>query len=123
MRNAELAREADADGVFLINHGMSSRELLDIHTVVTEMFPEWWVGVNCLDLAPAAVFSFITSRVHGVWTDNAMIREDQREQSAAAAVLEARQRSGWSGLYFGGVAFKERSAGGLSIGDCQRNQT
>lgn len=106
MRNAALAREAGAAGVFLINHAISSRALLAIHAKVVEAFPGWWSGVNCLDLDPEEVFSLVSKEVGGVWADNAMIEEGQLEQPAAAAALEAQRRLGWQGLYFGGVAFK-----------------
>ena len=51
-----------------------------------------------------------TGRIDGIWSDNAGI--DERSASAASdqahaqAFVEARQRLGWQGLYFGGVAFK-----------------
>lgn len=59
-----------------------------------------------MDLDPVSVFSRISSRVSGVWTDNAMIQEGQELQPDAEAVLSAKAVSGWTGLYFGGVAFK-----------------
>jgi hypothetical protein len=106
LRNVALAHQVGADGVFLINHAISSRELLTIHAKVVEAFPDWWIGVNCLDLHPQAVFSVVSHQVAGVWTDNAMIDEARQEQPAADAVLAARRQHGWRGLYFGGVAFK-----------------
>ena len=106
LRNARLAYEAGADGVFLINHHITWTQLLAIHSSVVATFPDWWLGVNCLDLDPKAVFSAVTSRVGGVWTDHAMIDEERQEQPLAEAVSAARQQSAWQGLYFGGVAFK-----------------
>lgn len=106
LRNAQIAREASADGVFLINHGMSWEVLLSIHQEVTRAFPSWWVGVNCLDLSPEEVFGRLSPEVDGVWVDNAQIREDHQTQTEAEAVSLARSASGWPGLYFGGVAFK-----------------
>lgn len=106
LRNARIAREASVDGVFLINHGMPSTELLRIHRIVHAEHRDWWVGVNCLDLSPIEVIRSIDDSVAGVWVDNAMIDETSEEQSAAEAVLEARNKMGWTGLYFGGVAFK-----------------
>ena len=93
-------------GVFLINHGMSSSELLSIHRGVVAEHGGWWVGVNCLDLSPLEVFHSIDDTVAGVWVDNAMIDENAEAQPEAERVLDARKRIGWSGLYFGGVAFK-----------------
>ncbi len=77
-----------------------------IHENVHRELPDWWIGVNCLDLAPSEVFHKISPEVSGVWVDNAMVDERVAEQPMAAAILESRIQSGWPGLYFGGVAFK-----------------
>jgi hypothetical protein len=69
-------------------------------------FPKWWVGVNCLDLEPWQVFEMMDETVAGVWVDNAGIDERIEAQEIADRVAAAREKSGWSGLYFGGVAFK-----------------
>lgn len=115
LREARVACEAGCDGIFLINHGISSRSLLRIHGAVAREFPNWWIGVNCLDLSPAAVFEVITDSVAGVWVDSAEIDERWPEQAEAERILMARQRSGWRGLYFGGVAFKyQRAVGDLA---------
>ena len=100
------AREAGADGVFLINHGMSDKSLLEVHRTVTTEHSDWWVGVNCLGLYPGKVFEQIDDCVAGVRVDNAMIDERGGDQSQAREILAAREASGWQGLYFGGVAFK-----------------
>ena len=106
LRETGVAREAGVDGVFLINHAVSSEELLAVHESVTREFPGWWIGVNCLDLSPNETFEAISDKVAGVWVDNAAIDERVPEQPAAERTLAARQRRGWCGLYFGGVAFK-----------------
>lgn len=106
LRNAEIARKANCDGVFLINHGIGFKELLKIHRSVFKEFPDWWIGVNCLDLKPQAVFKKLSDDVAGVWVDNSMINEKSVIQREAELIREAREESGWQGLYFGGVAFK-----------------
>jgi len=106
LRNANIARDANVDGVFLINHEMSYSELLSIHRAVVAEHGDWWVGVNCLDLSPIEVFRCIDDTVAGVWVDNAMIHENAEVQPKAERVLDARKKTGWPGLYFGGVAFK-----------------
>ena len=107
LRNTGVAREAGAHGVFLINHGtMGWRKLLQIHEEVTASFPGWWVGVNCLDLEPREMIARATSGISGVWVDNALIVEESQEQPGAEEVQDERQQRGWTGLYFGGVAFK-----------------
>ncbi len=79
-RNTQVAREAGADGVFLINHGMADVELLDIHGAVADAHPDWWIGVNCLGLSPEQVFGAVSGKVVGVWVDNAGIEEGQESQ-------------------------------------------
>lgn len=106
LSNAELALRVGADGVFLINHSISSGSLLKIHCATADRFPDAWIGVNCLDLTPEEVFTRISERVDGVWADNAMIDESSEQQPSARSVLNARQEAGCHALYFGGVAFK-----------------
>jgi len=106
LHNAGIARQAGCDGVFLINHAGGWADLLTIHSAIHARFPDWWIGVNCLDLTPWQVFEVIDQRVDGVWVDNAGINEAAESQYFAERVVEARVKSGWSGLYFGGVAFK-----------------
>jgi predicted TIM-barrel enzyme len=106
LRNVEIAHRQGCDGVFLINHDTPYTKLLEIHHRVCEAFPDWWIGVNCLDLDPSAVFEKLTDEVAGVWADNAMIDERVEHQTRAEKIAEARAKSGWQGLYFGGVAFK-----------------
>ena len=116
MRNAAIARDAGCDGVFLINHVIGGNALLKIHAAVVAAFPDWWIGLNCLDLDPAAVFARVTPSVGGIWVDNAMIEEGQEHQEEADAIRMARQSCGWPGLYFGGVAFKYQRC----VADVQR---
>jgi predicted TIM-barrel enzyme len=106
LRNASIAHDAGADGIFLINHSISSKELIEIHTALSGVFADWWIGVNCLDLNPETTFAHIRAQVDGVWVDNALIQECQTQQPAAEKALESQRRYGWKGLYFGGVAFK-----------------
>jgi hypothetical protein len=114
--NAIIAYEQGCDGIFLINHGESSHiDLIKIHNGLYERFPDWWIGINCLDLAPVDVFNKVTQKVSGVWTDNAMINENSEVQPEADLIQVARKKSNWQGLYFGGVAFKyQRSVNELA---------
>lgn len=105
-RNTDLARQAGADGVFLINHFSDCEDLLAIHRRVSEDHPDWWIGVNCLDLDPPEVFELVTDGVAGIWVDDAGVDEREHGQPLAEQATAARERSGWKGLYFGGVAFK-----------------
>ena len=106
LRNAAIARTAGCDGVFLINHFIGWPELLQISRGVLDEFPGWWVGVNGLGLEPEEVVAQVDPKISGIWADNAGIDEFSTTQSEAEKFLQARQEHKWSGLYFGGVAFK-----------------
>jgi len=106
VRNIEIACTAGSDGVFLINHVISHPELLDIAKAVGREFGSFWIGVNCLDLAPQAVFQHLDAGIGGVWVDNASIDERTAAQPDTEHIRQVRAASGWTGLYFGGVAFK-----------------
>ena len=115
-RNAHIAHDAGADGVFLINHDIASSVLLEVYAVLTAVFPHWWLGVNCLDLDAAATFAAVPPSMAGVWVDNAEIDETRAAQPAAERVQQAQQQHGWNGLYFGGVAFKyQREVADLGV--------
>lgn len=105
-RNADIARRAGAKGIFLINHSMGSGQLLAIHEIVSRLLPDYWIGVNCLDLSPVVAVRRVSHKVAGIWSDNAMILETEQEQPQANEVKAAIREAGWPGLYFGGVAFK-----------------
>jgi hypothetical protein len=93
MRNAEVAKTAGCDGVFLINHSISSRELLGMARHVRSSFPDLWVGVNCLDLEPDQVFGRVDQAISGIWVDNALVDERAETQADAQLVLKARRDS------------------------------
>src|SRR4051794_37575456 len=96
LRNATLARDGGADGAFLISHGhVSDEQLLEIHRIVAEALPGFWLGVNCLSLSVEETFCRVRDRADGVWVDNAMINEARDEQPAAERVLEVQRQSGW----------------------------
>lgn len=109
-----LAREADADGAWLINHdpAMGCYGLLDIFRKVRQKNPEFWLGLNFLDLVALEAMCLVVdeshimgNRVDGLWTDDALIGADA-EDLRASSVWGVKHNRGWSGLYFGGVAFK-----------------
>ncbi|MBK7536267.1 MAG: hypothetical protein IPI49_13030 [Myxococcales bacterium] len=102
--------EAGVPGVFLINQGLSAEDVLRLVMAVRERHPALWVGVNLLGYSPVqaleAALAACDGRLDGLWTDNAGINEAAPEQAAGRLFVAARQRLRWTGLYFGGVAFK-----------------
>jgi hypothetical protein len=105
LRNARIAHDEGADGVFLINHKLHHTGLLPIYEVVRQQLPGLWTGLNCLNLGRDAV-NVIPKNTAGLWVDNAGVDENPTPTAAAEEFAGIRQESRWEGLYFGGVAFK-----------------
>lgn len=113
LNNLRIAHEEGCDGAFLINmqnpltlDRMSHEELLKIHHLAKKEFATWWLGINYLDLPTVKIFENADSSVSGLWADNAQIYEWLDKQLEAEEIKKAKIKSGWKGLYFGGVAFK-----------------
>ena len=116
VRNAAVAIEAGAQGVFLINHDFPREELVPILGEVRSRFPSLWLGVNFLAVTGRDAFPVLGRlqaegvEIDAYWADDARIdeRAAMDEQIEAAAIAAAREESGWTGLYFGGTAFKKQ---------------
>jgi predicted TIM-barrel enzyme len=107
IQSIDTAVRSGADGIFLINQGMSSAQVLNFIPQVHQRHAGLWIGVNLLSTKPEEVISLIASLpVGGIWSDNADIDEQSDAQPAGERFRQARSRIGWKGLYFGGVAFK-----------------
>jgi predicted TIM-barrel enzyme len=105
----DVAVEAGADGVFLIDQGLNERDVVALIGDVYHRYPALWIGVNLLSRAPADALAFALAgvgRIDGIWSDNAGVDERAANHPRAEEFVEARRRLGWQGLYFGGVAFK-----------------
>jgi hypothetical protein len=105
-RNTLIAKEEGSDGIFLINHRISYQHLIDYYLKIKERLPDFWIGLNCLDLGQSAI-GYIPSNTAGLWVDDPGIRESEENPTAIAKAFDDRRHAvGWAGLYFGGVAFK-----------------
>ena len=115
-RNAAIAIEAGAQGVFLINHDFDHEELVPILGEVRARFPSLWLGVNFLAVTGRDAFPVLGRleaegvEIDAYWADDARIDERAAAdgQIEAAEIAAAREASGWTGLYFGGTAFKKQ---------------
>ncbi len=103
-----IARDAGADGVWLIDHANDFRTLSNIVWLVRGAFPDFWLGVNFLDQRVDYATSMVDDRINGLWSDNAHVHPDDDIKIAERAKA-LRVGRGWKGLYFGGVAFKGQS--------------
>ena len=109
IENARIVQDAGCDGAFLISmNGLPYQSLLEILRTTKEALPDLWMGVNCLDVASSEVFSIVGCEASGIWTDDVGVDEREEIQGRADYINQGRLKSGWQGLYFGGVAFKHQ---------------
>lgn len=109
LRNARLAQEAGADGVFLVNHDylkVPAARVVRIAELLRSKLPGFWIGLNCLDLN-FDVVNRVPRITHGLWLDDQIVSlEDSDPTAEAERFQKMRMERGFKGLYFGCVAFK-----------------
>ena len=112
LASVRVAHDLGIKGVFLIDQGMSERDVLQLVREMRSLYPSLWIGLNLLSRSPTKVLTTTHNRdlcVAGIWSDWAGIEEDRVAGSShpqAEAFMNARRAASWDGLYFGGVAFK-----------------
>jgi hypothetical protein len=103
LANIRLARNNGADGAFLIGHGVAASEVCYIYESVRKQHPDFWIGVNFLDISPLInpVDFQATAKtclgLNGLWTD----RMPASRLDDLPAVTKV----------YGGVAFKHQNSG------------
>ncbi len=113
-RNIELAVGCGAQGVFLINHDFDLPTFLPLLEECREAFPSVWMGVNFLGVTGRDAFPVLGEMeqrglvIDAYWADDARIEERERDASEAEEISRLRAESLWTGLYFGGTAFKKQ---------------
>jgi len=113
-RNVAVAVMAGAAGVFLINHDFESERLVPILRRVRDRWPGLWLGVNFLAVTGREAFPVLGTLeaagcpVDAYWADDARMDERENTQAEAEKIASIRAESGWTGMYFGGVAFKKQ---------------
>lgn len=115
LRNARIAFENGADGIFLINHAIDARRLCAIYDMVSRTHPGKQIGLNFLDRPPEQAFCILPISAFALWVDDAGVHANaMRPTQFAEYRLNERRRiiPHWKGLYFGGVAFKYQEKSG-----------
>ena len=131
-RNVQIAVGEGAPGVFLINHDFPYSQFLPIITHVRARVPSVFLGVNFLAVTGLEAFGVLGDlqrkgvQVDAYWADDACIDElaSHQGQTQALAISQAREASGWRGLYLGGTCFKkQREVAPASYADAARLAT
>ena len=119
LANIDVLLGQGARGCFLINHDFEIAPFLPIIRDVRAHHPDLWMGVNFLATTGLEAFPILAKleregcRVDAYWADDARIDEHADQQTEAQAITDA--KDGWSGLYFGGTAFKKQRP--IEVGD------
>lgn len=114
LTNLDAIAKAGCPGAFLINHDFPMEPFLPILRDIRAAAPDMWLGVNFLAQPGQIAFPVLGELAReGVffdayWADDARIDERAATQIEAEEITRIRAESGWSGLYFGGVAFKKQ---------------
>ncbi len=114
LTNLQAIAKAGCPGAFLINHDFPMEPFLPILREIRTAEPDMWLGVNFLAQPGRIAFPVLGGLAReGVafdayWADDARIDERAEAQTEAEEITRIRTESGWSGLYFGGVAFKKQ---------------
>ena len=114
LENVRVLVGEGAAGCFLINHDFGVEPFEPIIRDVRNAFPSLWMAVNFLAVTGRDAFPVLGRlqadgcQVDAYWADDARIDEASDVQTEANEIDRVRQASGWTGLYFGGTAFKKQ---------------
>lgn len=105
-RAIDIALNAGAHGVFVINQGMDIDTLLNCSVKIKRIYSDIWLGANLLGLSPVETLEF-AHLFDGIWVDDCGVDNflcDEDLDVGGFRFLE--KKNNWKGLYFGGTAFK-----------------
>lgn len=114
MRNAEIAFDAGADGVFLIQMDGQDEDLELFAVHLKGRWPERFIGVNFLSRGPLeALERSLKLELDATWTDKPGVSGSG--VSPQAQMVGARLMENPSHLFFGSVAFKYQAPEPLPV--------
>lgn len=111
LRNAAIAFQNGANGIFLIAHQSSSPgPLRQIFFAVREKFPDRFIGLNFLCMStPIEAVCYVPREADGLWVDDAGLAPGNSDIAVyAKAAWETLRKVHPRCLYFAGAAFKHQ---------------
>jgi len=110
LESIRIAHAAGCHGVFVIDQELSAVDVFAIVCEARAAHPDLWIGVNILSRRPHQALGDALDacgRIDGIWSDNAGIDLHVADDPPAAEMFRTvRTVRAWTGLHFGGVAFK-----------------
>lgn len=94
LANVDICVECDIKKVFIINHVVDVDLLIQCAYKVKIVYPKLWVGINMLGLTAEEALTTPLNGIDGIWCDSSLPLDKWD------------LRNDFSGLFFGGVAFK-----------------
>lgn len=92
LTNVRTCVESGVEKIFLINHQTNKDELIKCATIVKELYPNLWIGLNMLDvyLEDAILYDF---DFDGLWCDQTLTIDESKNRK-------------FKGMLFTGLSFK-----------------
>ena len=112
--NIDKLIAAGIRGCFLINHDFDVATFLPIIRTIRTQYPDFWIGINFLAVNGGEAFPILAELardgylIDAYWADDARIDEREDQQTEADRISQIRHDGDWTGLYFGGTAFKKQ---------------
>ena len=104
-RNASMAAEHGAEGVFLIHMGGDDEQILPVALHLHARLPGLKVGANYLSKGPLAAWEIACqSGLAATWTDRPGVRSDRTNEEAMQVAHRIKNEG--PALFFASVAFK-----------------
>lgn len=94
LTNVKTCIECGIQKVFIINHEVSVSDLIECANRVKKTYPNLWVGINMLGISTVDAINQELPAIDGLWCD------------ASISLLDANNFRTFSGMFFGGLAFK-----------------
>lgn len=110
LHQVDVAQRHDIDGVFLIDHDADDPRLSFCANAVRQSHPQLFLGVNFIRRSAAQSIRILHNavghtQVDAIWADRAGVGVNGPGPALDDLVI-ARAETQWTGLHFGGIAFK-----------------